>query len=486
LPEGWYGWYEGTLYTGRKVTTSNFEGMARRIGAGVQGSIGNGTGTGYTGGETSSGNVIVSKLKTASTAAGGAATLRAVKGNGLSLAQQMKSWGALKTLGTIGLGVASFEIGWKVGSAIADLWFGGNSEKLEGSLLHTASGFTPFYPEDEFCTFSGCPKLGFYGYQVTYDSGWTRVEPHAAADSNGKCSDRTYSETPTSAFFAKLGTFAENCAGTVYALESGTNVQTLQVAHLPGESGGSPKSTVTTGELGPHDTAAQAQEDAEECLKSELCLLPGWWWHADTAIQEATVVEPGSKPQLDPLDPLTVRVPQPLPNEVYTSYVARVEAIGLAASPQVLAESAIDPTHGPLEVTQTVPAPDTALEYGATVKVRYNPATAGEAITALSPGACDTAVDPVDIEPLAVPLNEKFPFGIFGWFIGTLEGWAETASPPVWTISLTPDLDLVVDFGEIEPYLGPIRAAVLIVSGLGFVFFLAMAAMKTDSGIASE
>ena len=112
--------------------------------------------------------------------------------------------------------------------------------------------------------------------------------------------------------------------------------------------------------------------------------------------------------------------------------------------------------------------------------VVHNPPTAPPI---LGGGSCDLdGVRAFDLSPfLGIDLTEHFPFGMFSWTLDVMESWTRTPAAPSYTFTLGNGINMPVNLGAIEPAMGTIRLAVLILTSLGIVWMLATASMKLNT-----
>jgi len=492
------GWFNSAgEYTGRYLTEAKFKEYARTVAAASSTQGVTKVGTGYTSTELSVGKTAYDALRTTSTAAGTVVAVQQARGAQLSLMGQVKSWGTLKTLGSIGLAATSFEVGWKIGSKVADL-FGFGQEgtggapaggtytrvgvKLEPILAGEAlySGGTPIDPQFELAPSDGWQVV--LGEPGTFINQSLVVEPERAANTEG-CESLSYDDIPTTAQFIYQGKTTSNCGGKTYEIEKGVYFVPIEVSKLPPSgvetpSPPNPIATKTTSEPTPLP-ASEAVPKVEACLKSPAChAVGGHYVHAIPAIATAVEVEPGYAADATIPDPAKITVPSPAVGETYLVYIDRLTELGLIGQAQELTETAIDTSKGPLEVTSTNPAVGTQVAPDTPIKVRYNPANAPEAGGGPAPSDCEANVDAVDLAPLSVPAGEKFPFGIFVFFVDWVGTWSTTVVAPVFHFPLAGSLVIHVDLAVMEPLMGPVRLAIIFASFVGLLWFLGTAALK--------
>ncbi len=500
--EGWFN--SAGTFTGRYISKANFTIMARDAAAGAQYS---GVGTppsGYTSSEITAGQATYDALKATTSTASQAVFVRQAMGSELTLMQQVKSWGALKTLGNVGMALGTFSLGWEIGGKISDLFFQGTPEEVipPGSHLWIGINQVPRSPLDSICadvlginvgacsagssTVVPYPFGGFVTEQKETSSGTKVLHawPNIFAESEGCNPAETYLDQAVGQIFVTAGKVTNSAGCTAngkkaYSYEKGAYVDPLEVEKLPGTGvkTEAPHATRTTTAPTPV-SAPVAVEKAEECLRSKYCEgLAGYLPHHDPRLETAVQVAPGYPADATIPDAGKVTVPSPAVGETYAVYIARLEALELIGSAQVLAESAIDTSKGPEEVTSTSPAAGTQVAPGSTVAVRYNPATA-PAASALAD--CDATIDSVDLSPLNAPVGEKFPFGIFVFFVDWVGSWTTSVSAPEFDFPLAGSLVLHVDFGVMAPLMGPVRLAIIFASFVGLLWFLGTAALRLN------
>jgi hypothetical protein len=488
-------------YTGRWMVGTQYQAMVNRISKGVQ-TLGTGAGTGYSPNATG-GVAIAEKLKTVAVGAGTIASVRGLKGDTLGLMSRLKSYGLLKSLGTIGLAATSFEVGWKIGSQLASVFgFGKSEENPTGTIERKATEATAVSPGDNLCyagegSFVSGPCMGKpfpapqSGFVVQFQplaggSPTPLALPDVGGQTEGACV-YAYKFIPKEAERVDLGTRLENCgakkgfptAWSIYFIP-------LSVEHLPGEVFTKPATTKETAGQTP-ENQEKAQGIVEQCLASTACSkLAGWWWNHDPEAKEATHYE-GFHNGVDPADPLAVQIPAPKPGEKYAAYDARLEALKLTPEPVVLGEAFIDPRVGPEEVSATVPHIGSNVDAETKVRVRYNPAGApeGEEATGTEPsdeGASGgsswspPAIPVVDMAPLSgLSPCGVFPFGLFCWLGEAFAQFDTSGTCPHFS---APVADTGSNFGvtlcgeTAETIMGYLRPAILLAFtvGLGFLF----------------
>jgi hypothetical protein len=496
-----YQWVEDGVKSDRFLSEKAFNRMAERASYGVQ-SLGTGVGSGYAS-QASEGASIATKLKTIGTTAGTLATVRSLKGDTLGLMSRLKSYGLLKSLGTIALAATSFEVGWKIGTAISGLFgFGKSEEKIEGSYIRNASTEKAYAAGETLPVFGGtdfkvpAPRDGFvvqFSCSPSCGSELPAVQPHASADSEGHCKDRQINFVPGTATFIQTGTIDEYCSGKTYALVQGVYFDPLAVECLPGEEGcaGEAPKTIETAKQTP-EKASSGTTIVENCLVAAACgRFAGWWWNHDPEAQEDTERSVGAGVDLEPSDPLQVRVPSFGAHETYVEYDEKLEALELVPEDLVLPEAWVNPSYGPLEVTQVNPKPTTQLQPETVVKVRYNPETAAESSPGTESGTpsggwSPPGIPPIDLEPLTeTGLGcSTFPFGVFCWFGEAVEAFAVSpvcpleVSVPIEAFGSSDDFE-INGCSVGETVMAPLRLVILACATIGLVILFAKQAMGT-------
>lgn len=184
---------------------------------------------------------------------------------------------------------------------------------------------------------------------------------------------------------------------------------------------------------------------------------------------------------------MPVLVPEPEPHETYDHYVARLPA-PLSPHRQTVPEAQIVPDAGPDAVLEVTPEPDTRADpQGETdLNIRTNPNDAPPIGGAGGGGTCTAGIGAVDWSPLNKPLGNKFPFGVFGFFVGWVQEWeAGEGTPPNWTLTLVPSgvfgsdgIDVHVNFAFLAPIVSICRVVFLFAAFVGLLWFLGTAAAK--------
>jgi hypothetical protein len=177
---------------------------------------------------------------------------------------------------------------------------------------------------------------------------------------------------------------------------------------------------------------------------------------------------------------MPVIVPAPLPGETSQQYADRLEELGLEPDTIVLPDTSLDPQKGPNEIVGTNPQPGQRVQQGTPITIRLNPPTAPP--VGPVPGSCDPHnIRGFNLDPLAVPVGDVFPFGIFGWMADAMSSWGASPVAPSWSIPLGPNLDLPLDLAVMQPVIDYLRPVLLIVSAFGLVWMLAAAALKINA-----
>jgi hypothetical protein len=178
-------------------------------------------------------------------------------------------------------------------------------------------------------------------------------------------------------------------------------------------------------------------------------------------------------------------LPDPEPHETYAHYAARLNP-AFSPTRTTVTEANEDVEAGPDAVLDVSPEPD-GTRYDPTVKtdvdVKTNP---HDAPAAAEIPTCDTSVGEVDWTPLNQPLGSKFPFGVFGFFVGWIGEWeAGGAEAPEWSIPIVPSgvfgskgLDVTINLDSMAGAVSICRIVFLFASFVGLLWFLGTAAAK--------
>jgi len=488
------------------MTEKAFAQMAERIAYGTQ-SLGTGIGTGYST-QAAEGAKIISSMKTIGTTAGTVATVRALKGDTMGLMQRLKSYGALKALGTIALAGTAFEVGWKIGKQLSTLFFGAEESEPpppKGSHEIIAQYLEPKAWGDSLCTGfedkGSCAVVGAVapnpGFIVTWkEPPFSVVFPYIVPT---PCEPHFWHNEPAGARFIQTGTITGTCGAKVETRPMGVLWVDAGFDHLPGETGVTEPKDTRTGSSETPANNPTATERAEACLMTAACgRLGAWWWNHDPKAQEETAAYPGSE-GVEPSDPLEVRVPAPLRHENYKAYDKRLEALELTPENIELPEEFTNPAYGPEEVTQVNPKTGTQLKPEAVVKVRYNPATATKGSPAeeseVAPGGTGPWSPPgvrgIDLTPLeqVTPCN-VFPFGAACWFVESLDELGAVGKCPTWELEFLGGVGGLEGEGqqlgvcEIQPVVEGVRPWEYFV---GTIFmFLAFASWARSRGVPAD
>jgi hypothetical protein len=181
-------------------------------------------------------------------------------------------------------------------------------------------------------------------------------------------------------------------------------------------------------------------------------------------------------------------IPEPGPHETYAEYIARL-APGLNPERLYAPEWMVNPSHGPDGVLGVSPDAGTDLNPKTehTVKVETNPHELPASGAAGGPGGCGTGSLPaIDLSPLNKPLGSRFPFGVFGFFVGWIGEW-EVSGVPSFTFTLIPagtfgsdGLQIPVNLEFMQPMVEPLRLVFLFASFVGLLWFLGTAFLRLN------
>lgn len=502
-------WFEDGVASGRTMTETPFHSMAERVAAGAQSLGAGGSPTGYNPGMAAKGAEIIDGIDGVI----GSAGVGGLKGQVLGVMEKLKGWGALKTLGDIGLGATAFQVGWKIGGAISDLLFGGVEEEPEGGAAPEewyASELTPVEEGEDLCQFrSGSTETGPCagtgelpaegpGFVVRFGDGVAKtyaLAPPGAelAETCGKYNDEVLSQ-PENARWIPLGTYSLTTSCSPEPLKqvsSFVDFVPVEVETLPpdGKASVGAESSPPT----PEEPKKATEHVEHLCEKTYYDAFCAWWWNHDKEAQEATEVD-GSVEGHEIAEPFMRKVPSPGAHESYTHYDERLEALELEPEPIVVPVEYASPAHGPLEVVQVNPKPGVKLNPGAKVKVRYNPETAEE-----SPAYEGTegtgpwsppSIPSIDLSPLMhIGVGcDNFPFGVFCWLgeaLGNVEGEGKC---PVMDIPMAHAVDehghVEIDTCVLEPAMEILRPVMVFfgVIGIGMMFGLVSLGIGSAGG----
>lgn len=179
----------------------------------------------------------------------------------------------------------------------------------------------------------------------------------------------------------------------------------------------------------------------------------------------------------------------PAPGETVEEYTEkRLEPMApvWTVNEETLTDATLDPGYDPSTVVRPLPKPGTRMDPAAEpeIDVKVNPPTAP--VVGGGGGDCGGTIGAVDWSPLNQPVGSKFPFGVFGFFVGWIGGWeAGDGAPPDWTVTFLPEgvfgskgLETQIDLAFMAPVVGPARLLFLFASFVGLLWFLGTAAAK--------
>lgn len=182
---------------------------------------------------------------------------------------------------------------------------------------------------------------------------------------------------------------------------------------------------------------------------------------------------PETTPMAEPAPGVeTVTVPGYTGTQTWTEYQSSLADVGLKMQLEVLPDVAADVNSAPNAVLQTYPQPGSSVAKGSTIQVQANPATLTQ--PGLSFPSEDAPAPPgINMEPLKVPLGQKFPFGVPGWIAGRLGGMGGGSNCPVFTHGLPFDRQLKLDGCTFDGARDIYRPVLVVASfiGLGWMFF---------------
>jgi hypothetical protein len=209
---------------------------------------------------------------------------------------------------------------------------------------------------------------------------------------------------------------------------------------------------------------------------------------------------------------MPILLPQPLLNETYDAYVARLTALGYlgAITFTDLSDTSAETRTGPnavarLTTTTTVgvqtlspfawPAPAPRISPHAAIDIVRNPSTVPEASTPLPPpggggGGGSCSCPPLDLTPITgASVGSKFPFGVFTW-IGHAIGLFDVTpvTPEVHfpvhlgstSVHSFADDDFYVNLGFFDGYMATMRTLLTFFMWAAAIWFVASKFLKVD------
>lgn len=533
LPPGWheiegtgkYGFWQGSVlepygdvkgtFTGRTVPADVYKALVEDMSEAEENEGAGATVGGYSPSAVSAGTSTWSKLKFGLGVAGAGASVKAIAGEGLGVMEAVRSWPVLKTIGTIGLAATSFEVGYKVGGLVADL-FGfseGSEDAVGGRVEYEAVGQKVVGAGEYLCglaatSYGSCqeahalavpvPELVTVWDQRFNSGGWSETVKTLSEDIGVETEGfytATFGHTPDGAVFSPLGGEGGYGCASPPGCEAGVWLSPLVVSQLPESSQhGSPKKTVEGSVPTPVSKSA-AESKVEACDEESACAaLAGWWAVNDERVAGAVEVAapPRGVSDADPLEPGKVVIPVPHVGELYSHYDERLEVLGLKPVPSALGELTYDPAIGPEQVAETNPRFYAEVQPGTEVRVRYNPATApeGDEVTETEAGGEGGSWSPPSIPSISLaPLSEvhigcnQFPFGFFCWYGEALTSWGSEGTCPSFSLPVghathtDDDGELGTDLCVLEPAMNIVRPILVLLGTLGIGLFFAYAAM---------
>lgn len=191
-------------------------------------------------------------------------------------------------------------------------------------------------------------------------------------------------------------------------------------------------------------------------------------------------------------DPLPLELLQPLPDETYTDYVARLQAAGwvgvlttsrlgdTSTSPYVGPDGAarVKVATGTDQLTRVIdenswPTPAPRIKPDAPLTIYYNPPDAAPPVTGGGAGGC--SCPPLDFTPLQnLDPGSVFPFGIYAWVRDGLVG--QDANAPAFDVTfkwIGVDYQAHVDLAWMNPAVTILRALLAVLAIVGVIWGLA-------------
>ena len=220
---------------------------------------------------------------------------------------------------------------------------------------------------------------------------------------------------------------------------------------------------------------------------------------AGQKVDLSTVVEVDVNPS-----PLPFALPAPNTDESYSSYVARLQALGYVGKLTEQTSDSSDDSAGSYYVTSTSPAAGTLVSPGTAVTINTDPTSGTSPASGTDPGdgtdpssgtggatAPTTPTLPgITIPSAPTPCN-VFPFGLPCWISNQLGGFSAPAVAPSVKIAIpqifgggSTDIDLgATIFGvQLDSLMQYVRPVLLISAAIGLMVWLAGMAMGGSTG----
>jgi hypothetical protein len=423
---------------------------------------------------------------------------------------------ALRTLGSVALGVGAFQLGWQIGGLPGGIIY----RKLTGTGVGQSSATITltWTVGDYVLTLYGGASTTFTDYWALRNSpvgtfycyGLNGGSCHTAFNGIAALVDASTIGTPTRATDASCSGTGERWCGARLATQAQFNAGVDSSARTAAQHSAATYPKVTTSYSQPADLGTVADKTA---ARNAAIGAPGVAQTAAQADTEEyackTTYGAGASQCVDPADFYTL--PQPQPNETYTAYTARLQALGalgtitstvLASELAGYGPDAVARVSYTVGTTTTVlaplawPAASPSLDKATNIVLRYNPSTAAPAPTAGAGGGTQiVAPEPytppggLDFSPLTpVEACTKFPFGVVCWIADQLELlFLQPADAPSVSVTIPafdagfaviPAIPFAFDFGDakyagvFDTYISVVRSALAFLLWLGGLWFV--------------
>ena len=194
--------------------------------------------------------------------------------------------------------------------------------------------------------------------------------------------------------------------------------------------------------------------------------------------------------------PLPIVIPAPNANETYSSFVARLQALGLVGAISETTSDGSQDQSGSYDVTATQPVAGSQVSPSTAVQVSTSPASAdgtdpsGSTGTGGASAPTTPTLPGINIPSAPTPCN-VFPFGLPCWISNQLGGFSAPAVAPSVKIAIpqifgggSTDIDLgATIFGvQLDSLMQYVRPVLLISAAIGLMVWLAGMAMGGSTG----
>lgn len=197
-----------------------------------------------------------------------------------------------------------------------------------------------------------------------------------------------------------------------------------------------------------------------------------------TKVMSGTKVTVTANPKLAGMPLIVPDDPAPGESaEAWREHRLAPQKAGWTVKPEVLGESTLSTDYEPNAVVRPTPKPGTRLDPTTTPEttVQVNPPTAPPVGGG---GSCGGSYGAIDWSPLNIDVGNHFPFGIVGFFAGWIGEWETGGSAPEFDLHIIGSMNIHVALGWLSGTIEYVRLALVFATFIGFLWFLATAAMK--------